>query len=165
MLVESPGQSKRECKRLRRGGGVYVYVYVHGRVSRNTFGSRPWLKTELAWSQESETWSFCFPYQTRRDTPTDIAGLISVWFAHTHLHSWSHCIPTSFLYNDVVGLWLNKQGWYSCMKPQERTEWLLIPACIWEAAKQAVISLITHTHTHTHTHRLWERSTESLRFE
>ncbi len=43
MFVKTPGQSKGECKHLRRGGGVYMHV--HGRVSRDTFGRR------LDWKQ------------------------------------------------------------------------------------------------------------------
>lgn len=48
MLMETLGQSKRVRKHFKKGGGVYVYM--HGRVSGNTFRTQPLLETELAWS-------------------------------------------------------------------------------------------------------------------
>lgn len=67
VLVETPGQSKQECKHIRRGGGLYVYV--HGRVNRNTFGNCPWLKTELAWSpRHGASDSGCLSPQTKAGT-------------------------------------------------------------------------------------------------
>lgn len=65
MPLETPRQRMGACKHLRWGGGVYVYV--HGRVSTSTVGSRPWLRTELFWTLESETqhsWLCCLPNQT-----------------------------------------------------------------------------------------------------
>lgn len=84
MLMETLGQSKRVCKHFRKGGGVYVYV--HGRVSRNTFGTQPWLETELARSLDRNMvlLTLVSPLRQRRVTLTDITGLISILLITLH---------------------------------------------------------------------------------
>lgn len=104
ILVETPGQRKPVCKHLRRGGGVYVYV--RGRVSRNTFGSQTWLETELVWSWKLGSSD---PVMSQGHWRTQLesyqCGMLIIPHKHTHL--WSHCILTSSLYSNAVCIWLN----------------------------------------------------------
>lgn len=157
MFVKTPGWSKGECKHLRRGGGVYMYV--HGRVSRDTFGSRPWLKTELAWSLESETWCItlcCLSPQTKQGH-TNWHYLIHINVACTWCIT-PLCPAASFFpppHKIMFVSGLISRRCCSWLKPQERAECLLIPASIWGAVKQTVISPIPYTHC------LWERPTET----
>lgn len=83
---------------------------------------------------ESETLRFWLSSQMQRGLDSFQCGMLII--PHTYK---SPCFFTSFLYDDAAR--------YSCLKPQERTEWLLIPASIWEAVTQKEISPITHTHT------------------
>lgn len=108
---------------------------MYGRVSRSTFGSCVWLKTELAWSQKHDaSASVVSSIRQSTDTSTD---------------SWKPLIPMHpYLFPYTMVLFVsgfNWQGCHSSLKPQERAERRLIPASIWIAMKQVVISLIPYT--------------------